>query len=29
VVMAGLVLAKVLDPVSVQQIIGVIGSSGL
>jgi len=29
VVMTGLVLAKVLDPVSVQQIIGVIGSSGL
>ena len=29
VVMAGLVLAKVLDPVSVQQIIGIIGSSGL
>jgi len=28
VAMAGLVLAKVLDPVSVQQIIGVIGSSG-
>ena len=28
VVMAGLVLAKVLDPVSVQQIIGIIGSSG-
>ena len=29
VVMAGLVLAKVLDPVSVQQVIGAIGSSGL
>ena len=28
VVMAGLVLAKVLDPVSVQQVVGVIGSSG-
>jgi len=28
VVMAGLVLAKVLDPVSVQQIVGVISSSG-
>jgi len=27
-VMAGLVLARVVDPVSVQQIIGVIGSSG-
>jgi hypothetical protein len=29
VAMAGLVLARVVDPVSVQQIIGVIGSSGL
>jgi hypothetical protein len=28
VVMAGLVLAKVLDPVSVQQVVGIIGSSG-
>ncbi|MDO8873346.1 MAG: hypothetical protein Q7V05_11560 [Methanoregula sp.] len=28
VVMVGLVLAKVLDPVSVQQVVGVIGSSG-
>ena len=27
VVMAGLVLAKVLDPVSLQQVVGVIGSS--
>ena len=29
VVMAGLVLAKVLDPVSVEQVVGVISSSGL
>ena len=28
VAMAGLVLTRVVDPVSVQQIIGVIGSSG-
>jgi predicted MFS family arabinose efflux permease len=28
VVMAGLVLARVLDPVSVQQVVGVISSSG-
>ncbi len=28
VVMAGLVLAKIFDPVSVQQVVGIIGSSG-